>query len=232
MIAGCTGTSNLFSNMAYGVTPILLYREVGLSPAIVGIVFGLANTGFLLGAAMAGRLPRRFGLGPAIVFSSFVGGPAVLIVAFLPSNVPIAAGMLFVSGFVGGWGQVVYNVNQVSYRQAITPPEIQGRMNATMRFIVWGTIPIGSVLGGIIATLLSVRGAILIGGIGSCLAFLWVLFSPVRSLQTIPMVEASNGEAAVPLEPGFSAAASTASTAAEAAAAGRRGEPDDAEPDG
>ncbi len=87
---------------------------------------------------------------------------------------------------------MVYNVNQVSYRQAITPTAIQGRMNATMRFLVWGTIPIGSILGGILATAIGVHGTIWIGAAGSFLPFLFVLLSPVRTLRTMPeqLVEA------------------------------------------
>jgi hypothetical protein len=63
---------------------------------------------------------------------------------------------------------------------------MQGRMNATMRFIVWGTMPIGSVTGGILATFLPLRTTILIAGTISTVSFLWVLASPVRSLRTIP----------------------------------------------
>jgi hypothetical protein len=85
-----------------------------------------------------------------------------------------------------GFSAVVYNVNQVSYRQAITPLDMQGRMNATMRFIVWGTMPIGLVAGGILASFLPLRTTILIGGVIASTAFLWVLFSPVRSLREIP----------------------------------------------
>ncbi len=59
-------------------------------------------------------------------------------------------------------------------------------MNATMRFIVWGTIPIGSVAGGILGSTLGLLPTIWIGAIGSLLAFLPVLFSPVRSLQRMP----------------------------------------------
>jgi hypothetical protein len=58
---------------------------------------------------------------------------------------------LFVGWFFTGLAQVVYNVAQISLRQAITPLDMQSRMNATMRFIVWGTIPIGSLMGGVMA---------------------------------------------------------------------------------
>ncbi len=56
--------------------------------------------------------------------------------------------------FIGGFAGVIYNMHQVSLRQAITPERMQGRMNATMRFLVWGTIPIGSIIGGVLGTLI------------------------------------------------------------------------------
>src|SRR5947209_6671508 len=83
-------------------------------------------------------------------------------------------------------GLVVYNVNQVSLRQAIVPLRLQGRMNATMRFLVWGTIPLGGLTGGLLGTFLGLRTAIGIAVLGGSLAFLWVLLSPVRSLKKIP----------------------------------------------
>jgi hypothetical protein len=63
---------------------------------------------------------------------------------------------------------------------------MQGRMNATMRFIVWGTMPLGSVAGGILASFLPLRTTVLIGAAIASSAFLWVLVSPVRSLREIP----------------------------------------------
>ncbi len=54
---------------------------------------------------------------------------------------------------------------ELSLRQAITPKRMQGRMNATMRFLVWGTIPIGSLLGGALGTVIGLRETILLGGV-------------------------------------------------------------------
>jgi hypothetical protein len=88
--------------------------------------------------------------------------------------------------FVSFIGVVVYNINQVSLRQAIVPLRLQGRMNATMRFLVWGTIPLGALTGGLLGGFLGLRTAIGIAVVGGSLAFLWVLLSPVRSLKTIP----------------------------------------------
>ena len=94
--------------------------------------------------------------------------------------------VLIASRALAGLSTVVYNVNQVSLRQAITPERMQGRMNATMRFIVWGVNPIGAAIGGVLAATIQLVPTLWIGAIGSCFAFLWVLFSPVRSLQRIP----------------------------------------------
>jgi predicted MFS family arabinose efflux permease len=90
---------------------------------------------------------------------------------------------------IGSASNPVYNITQVSLRQAITPQRIQGRMNATMRFLVWGTIPLGALAGGALGELIGVQATIWVGTIGGLLAFLWVYFSPVRSLVTVPAVD-------------------------------------------
>ena len=186
MIAGSTATSNLGSSLAFSIFPIFAYVELNLSPALVGLAFGLGGFGVLAGAVLAGPLGRRFGVGPVIVGSMFVSGLSMFIVVFLPATAIVAGAMLLVAQFLMGFTAVVYNVNQVSFRQAITPLDMQGRMNATMRFIVWGTMPLGSVAGGILATFLPLRTTILVGAVISSSAFLWVLVSPVRSLRVIP----------------------------------------------
>jgi MFS family permease len=183
-IAGATSSSNLFSNMIFAIIPVYLYRELGLSAATVGVIFGIGALGTLGGALVANQIAGRVGLGRAIVASFALDGPAMLLLAIAPRGAPVA--WLVASVALGGFSAVVYNVNQVSYRQAITPTAIQGRMNATMRFLVWGTIPIGAIVGGLVATAVGVHNAIWIGALGSCLPFLSVLLSPVRTLRTMP----------------------------------------------
>jgi MFS family permease len=183
-IAAATSSSNIFSNVVYAIMPIYLYRELGLSAATVGVIFGIGSLGALGGAMAANQIAARIGLGRTIIGSIALGGPAMLLLPFAPHDSPVV--WLVASVAIGSFGSVVYNVNQVSFRQAISPTAIQGRMNATMRFIVWGTIPLGSIVGGVLGTVVGVHSAIWIGAFGSCLPFLWVLFSPVRSLRTMP----------------------------------------------
>ena len=183
-IAACTGISNLFGNIAQATFIVYAVRVLGLEAAEIGIVFGLGNIGAIVGAVSADRLRRRFGLGPTMVYSIALGGPGVLLIALAPAAAPIP--FLVAAGFLIGFSAVVYNINQVSFRQAITPAAMQGRMNATMRFIVWGPIPIGALVGGTIATAVSIPAALWVGGIGSLLAVVPLLVTPVRSLRDMP----------------------------------------------
>ncbi len=183
-IAACTATSNLFNQFVYAILLVYLVRELGMTPQVIGLAFSLAAIGFLGGALIANRVAARIGVGITILVTALLGGPANVLIAAAPAAfaVPVIIAGLLLSGFSG----VIYNINQVSLRQAITPQRMQGRMNATMRFIVWGTIPIGSVLAGVLATTIGLHETIWIGAIGSLFAFLFVLFSPVRSIVRMP----------------------------------------------
>ena len=183
-IAASTATSNLFGNIAFAILPVYLYRTLGLSPASVGAVGGIGGAGVLIGALVASRAATRFGVGPVIVGALLIGGINGLL---LPLASPeLAFWFVSASFFVGGLTGVVFNVNQVSLRQAITPEHFLGRMNATMRFLVWGTIPIGSLIGAGLSEVVGVHTTIWIGSILGLLAFLPTFLSPVRSLRTIP----------------------------------------------
>jgi MFS family permease len=133
----------------------------------------------------AGAVARRFGVGPTIIAAAVLFGPGLVLVAIAPPGSG-AIPLLVVAGLFFGLSTMVYNINQVSLRQAITPTRLQGRMNATMRFIVWGTIPIGQIVGGALGTVVGLRETIWIGAIGSCFAFLPLLVGPLRGLRSIP----------------------------------------------
>jgi len=183
-IAGCTASSNFFSNGVYAMYVLFAVRELGLTPGEIGFIFAVGNLGFLAGAFLAAPLARTLGLGRAIVGSQILGIMGWILV---PLAMPETATVLLIaSGVIMGLTTPVYNINQVSLRQAITPDRLQGRMNATMRFMVWGTMPLGSLLGGALGQALGLRPALWLMCIGGSLPFLWVLLSPVRSLREQP----------------------------------------------
>jgi MFS family permease len=183
-IAACTGTLNLFGNLGTAILLLYAVKELGLTAGTIGLIFAVANLGVLFGALTAERFGRWIGVGPTIVGSAFLSSFTLVAVALAPREAPVP--WIIAGWFIGAAMAVIYNVNQVSLRQAITPERMLGRMNATMRFVVWGTIPIGALAGGILGGAVGLHTTIWIGAIGSFLGFLPVLFSSVRSLQRIP----------------------------------------------
>jgi MFS family permease len=186
-IAACTGIANLFGNVS-GVVLILYFVRpedgLGLTAGTIGLIFALGNIGFIVGALTGGRLARAIGIGPTIIASALLAGVSAFAPPLAPRDDPFW--VLIVGGMILGFSVVTYNVNQVGLRQAITPDRMLGRMNATMRLIVWGTIPIGALIGGVLGTVLGLYPVLWIAAIGETLAFLPVLFSPVRGLREIP----------------------------------------------
>lgn len=182
--AGCTATSNLFFSITFSIYLVFLVRELELSPAVIGLLFALGSLGSLLAAFTTTRISKRFGIGPTTIVVTFLNLPAMLLIALAPTSFPIP--FLVTGGVVLGFVIVVYNITQVSYRQAICPPRLQGRMNSVMRFIVWGTIPIGTLAGGALGSTIGLRETLVVGAVGSGSSFLWILLSPQRHLREMP----------------------------------------------
>lgn len=183
-IAGCTGTGNLFWGISFAILILFMESTLGLSPSWIGATFAVGALGAVAGAVSSSRIVSAVGLGRTIILSAFLGGvPSILIVLAYPSNaLLVLMPIWFATGFTG----VIYNVNQVSLRQAITPDRLQGKMNATMRFIVWGVYPIGGLIGGFLGEIVGLRTTILIAGIGMLASVLWVAFSPVAEIKVLP----------------------------------------------
>ena len=183
-IAMCTGSSNLFSNLTFAVFYVLLARQLHLSPGVIGVFTSIAAVGGLAGSLLAVRIARRLGQGPTIWLSALLISPAAFVLPFVHRDWTLglfAGAQLFTSA-----GVVVYNITQVSFRQGLCPPELLGRMNATMRFLVWGTIPLGTFLGGVLGSTLGVRHTLLVAAVGGCFAFMPVFFSPLRWMRELP----------------------------------------------
>jgi MFS family permease len=177
-IAGSTSTSNLGSNLFFAVFLIFVYRVLHLSPGTVGVIFAAGAVGGLLGALTAAWIPRRIGLGPTLFVTMLVGGLSMVLVPL--AQYGPAVPLLFASMFVTSFVIPIYNINQVSLRQAIVPDRLQGRMNATVRTIIWGTNPIGAFIGGVIGSTYGIVPALYAGIVVSLLAGFWILLGPIR----------------------------------------------------
>ncbi len=183
-IAATTATSNLFGSISFATLFLFATHDLRLNAFQIGIAFALANVGSMAGALLAGRLSGWIGLGNTLIWAIFIGSLANLLVPV--AGPATAMPLLFGSMFLGSAGSVIYNINQVSLRQSITPDRLQGRMNASMRFLVWGVFPIGSLIGGALGTAIGVRAGIAVGAVGGLVTVLWLVFSPVRTMREPP----------------------------------------------
>ncbi|MEV5713370.1 MFS transporter [Amycolatopsis mediterranei] len=191
---GTTGTANFFGGAFTAVYVLFLTRTVGLAPAAVGALLAVGGTGGILGAIFSGAITRRIGQARSIWLVPLCTLPGHLLI-------PLAAPdwRLVLAGFgavVGWFGIIIYNVAAVSYRQAICPERLLGRMNASVRFVVWGTIPLGGLLGGALGEGLGLRGAMWVAVAGEVAAVLWVVCSPLRHLRDLPTEAKSDSAAA------------------------------------
>jgi MFS family permease len=188
-IAGCTATNNFFANVRFAVLTIYVVRELGIEPGLLGIIFAVGSVGSLIGALWGSAIARRWGIGPTLVGAILIGSIGSLALPAAQGPFLFAVAMLMLGWFISSGANPVYNITQMSLRQSIIPLRLQGRMNASMRFIVWGTIPLGSLAGGALGEVIGIHTTLLVGAIGGLLAVIWVYFSPVRNLIQPPTIK-------------------------------------------
>ena len=188
-VAFCTGTLNFFGSMAAAIFLVFARRTLELSASTIGLLLALGGIGGMLGALIATRFSGRFGIGRAIVTGAFLSSLGEFTNPILTSrNAPflIVVGSALVSA-----GATLYNISQVSMRQAICPPRLQARMNATVRFMVWGTQPLGAITGGLVASHVGLRATLVIAALGSLAGAGLVLAPRIRTIGEMPAPMAS-----------------------------------------
>ncbi|MEV0380903.1 MFS transporter [Nonomuraea sp. NPDC050643] len=184
-IAGCAATVNLFATMAQPAILLLLARELALPAGTIGLLLAASGAGGVTGALVTRRVAAWLGQGPTIWLA--IGLPMPLMFVAPWAQADWRLGLFALYEFCFGAGTVIFNITQLSFRQAITPEPLLGRMNATIRFLVWGTMPLGGLLGGVLGETVGVRNTLLAAAAGSCLAFLWVFASPLRTMRELPV---------------------------------------------
>jgi predicted MFS family arabinose efflux permease len=160
-------------------------QVLGLDSGGIGVLFMIGGAGAVVGAAAVPVLLRRFAFGPlylTMVAAACVG--FVLLGGALPM---VAIGQLLI-----GLGIAVTRVQAVSLRQTVTPPHLLARTLATYRLLAFAAIPFGSVLGGLAGARFGLRPALLVCAALAFTALLPLLFSPVRSLRTLPKITEGN----------------------------------------
>ncbi len=196
-VSFCTSSTNLFNTIGTTLMGIYVLRELEISLPVFGLIMTIAGVGGLLGASLSAKLADWIGEGQLIAISAF-GSAAAFMMVPLTGLVDhfwapfiLAAIEFAISFFV-----LTYNITQVSARQRICPKPLLGRMNASIRFFVWGVMPIGALLAGVLGTAFGAFTTIIIGGVGMLFASLFVILHPLARMRKLP-VAPENQEADV-----------------------------------
>ncbi|MFK4085393.1 MFS transporter [Kribbella sp. NPDC020789] len=172
----------LAGQMQAVIVVLFLVRDLGLSAGLVGLVIAVSGVAGIVGASTGVRITERLGNGPTFIagmtLSSLAGlvmaaagGPAVLVVIF--------------AQVLRGWGPTLYGINQQTIRQTLVAPEFLARTQATWRFLVYGTQPIGALLGGTLGALAGFRATLVISSAIMLAGTGFALLSPLRTLRRL-----------------------------------------------
>lgn len=193
-IVACTAIGNLGGSVGGALTVIYALRVLGLDEAGLGVVFSASAVGGLLGALTADRLATRVGQGRIIPVSALAFPVAYaatpLALPLLGAGVP-AQVTLVLGGLLFTFAVVVYNVAQVSFRQRLCPPGLLGRMNASVRFLVWGAMPVGGLVGGWLGTHLGVLPTLWVAVATTAAAAVPVVASPLLRTRDLAVAQTS-----------------------------------------
>ncbi|ANZ40532.1 hypothetical protein BBK82_35535 [Lentzea guizhouensis] len=180
----CAGLTNFASSMTTVLLPLYMVRSLGYSPGLVGLVLAIAGLGLVVGAVCAARLSTRFGVGRTIVGSAIASGAGLVLIPF--AGPALSLPFLIAGKVLFGLSVPLFNIAQISLRQAVTPHRLLGRMNASMRFLVWSTISLGSLAAGLLGEVFGMRAALVVASVIGALSWLALMWSPVPRLRELP----------------------------------------------
>lgn len=190
MIVVTTAYTNLCINGVLGLSVLFLSDVVKLQPGVIGVLLMSGAVGGLLGGFTSGYLIRKYGTARVMFLAMVISSPFGLLLPMTHADWRVC---FFTITSIGlSWGAMLYNVGQVTYRQTVAPEHLLGRVNATVRFVVWGTMPIGALLGGLLAQHLGVRDALWVLMSLRLVGFLPLLFSPLPYLRDFSELQAQS----------------------------------------
>ncbi|MGI8578274.1 MAG: MFS transporter [Nocardioidaceae bacterium] len=182
---GCVTTVNFFSFLATALIVLFASRTLGLPAGMIGLAFGVGAVGGLVGAVLAPRLSRRFGVGPMIVAGAILFPAPTAAIAFAGGSRWVAAAVLAGAELVSSVGVMLLDINLNSVKTAVIPDRLRSRVAGTFGTINYGVRPLGAVVGGVLGGWVGLRPTLILAAIGGSLCFLWLLPSPIPRLRSL-----------------------------------------------
>jgi MFS family permease len=189
-IIATTAGTNLCLSAVIGLSVLFLADVVKLPAALIGVLLMSGAVGGLLGGLTGAWFFRRYGTARVTWLALAVTSPFGLLLPMTQADWRVS--FFAITSIVLSWGSILYNVGQLTYRQAAAPEGMLGRINATVRFVVWSTMPVGALLGGLVAQQIGVRQALWLFMGGRLISFVPLLFSPLVRLRDFAQVQPSS----------------------------------------
>ncbi|MFB7076428.1 MFS transporter [Streptomyces sp. NPDC056308] len=196
-LAASMGVSNFFATVVSTLVPVLVMRTIGFDSFMLGLIMTFGAAGGVVGALLAPKARQRFSAGTVmscgLLMAAFfsVANPVAAVIG--PHSKILAGAVLLLGEFGLVMGALLFNVTQVSLRQTLCPKNLLGRMNASIRFVVWGSMPLAALAAGWLGSAIGVVATLWIGVVGSVATVLPIL--------TIDRVMASASGASEAQEP-------------------------------
>lgn len=179
-LAVYTTVRTFFGGAFAALYAIYIVRELGMTPALYGVLVALGGAGALVGSLLVPRLTRRFGAKRTLLYGALLHSSLALLTPLAGGPALLMLAMLGISQLIGDIGFELYAINEVSLRQGSVPAHVQGRVSAVMGFLENGVAPLGTVLAGVVSEYMGIRLTLLCGVGGMLLIAAWLAFALTR----------------------------------------------------
>lgn len=168
------GVSNFFATIIMTLTPVLILKTLGLGPTVMGIVLGVGTLGGVLASLTLSKVRARLSAGKVMAIGLLLAGASLVTFPIAGSlrgaNFVLPVALLILGQFGMTWSAVTFNITQISVRQRICPKHMLARMNASIRFVLWGSMPLAAILAGWLGSHIGVVACLWIGVVGAFLS--------------------------------------------------------------
>ena len=172
----------------FGATWFLfVLDELQLGPAVLGVIAGVGGVSSFIGAVIATRATRRWGIGRVAISAMLLSALGNAFIPLAPAGLPvIAIACLVMQQLVADSAVTVYDVTEVSVRQTLVHDRALGRVSSTFHVAAVVAQLIATLVAGVLAEVIGLRATSWLAPLGGLLgaAILW--FSPVRTLMVLP----------------------------------------------
>jgi MFS family permease len=189
-----TATINFFNFLFFALFILYVTRELGVSPALLGLILGAGAVGGLVGSVAAGRITRRLGIGPAFVLGCVLFPAPFLLVPLAGGPRPLVLALLFVFEFGTGFGVMLLDITGGAIQQALVPDRLRARVSGAYMVVNFGVRPLGALAGGVLGTAIGLRPSLWVAAVGGVAGVLFLLASPIPRMRELPNAVDVDGE--------------------------------------